>query len=61
MFWPVSSVSAASPRRETAGPIAASGPAAVPAASGADDRCTPPAFAVAIGHAEKSKPHNNCK
>lgn len=35
---------------------------AVPAAVVAgDDRCTPPAFAVAIGHAEKWKLHNNCK
>ena len=25
------------------------------------DRCKPPAFAVAIGHAEKWKLHNNCK
>jgi hypothetical protein len=49
------------PAPETAGPIAASGPAAVPAASGADDRCTPPAFAVAMGHTEKWKLHNNCK
>jgi len=31
------------------------------AASGDDDRCTPPAFAVAMGHAEKWKLHNNCK
>ena len=31
------------------------------ATSGADDRCTPPAFAVAMGHAEKWKLHNNCK
>jgi hypothetical protein len=34
--------------------------AAAPAASEAE-RCTPPAFAVAIGHAEKWKLHNNCK
>ena len=33
---------------------------AVPATTAAD-RCTPPAFAVAIGHAEKWKLHNNCK
>jgi hypothetical protein len=26
-----------------------------------DDRCTPPAFAVAMGHGEKWKLHNNCK
>lgn len=25
------------------------------------DRCTPPAFAVAMGHEEKWKQHNNCK
>ena len=31
------------------------------AAPGGDDRCTPPAFAVAMGHAEKWKLHNNCK
>jgi len=31
------------------------------AAAGDDDRCTPPAFAVAMGHAEKWKLHNNCK
>jgi hypothetical protein len=30
-------------------------------AAGSDDRCTPPAFAVAMGHAEKWKLHNNCK
>ncbi|MDA8256125.1 MAG: DUF4395 domain-containing protein [Betaproteobacteria bacterium] len=36
--------------------------AAPPAAAVAgDDRCTPPAFAVAMGHAEKWKLHNNCK
>jgi hypothetical protein len=35
---------------------------AVPAAAVAgDERCTSPAFAVAIGHAEKWKLHNNCK
>lgn len=34
-------------------------PAAVAVA--AADRCTPPAFAVAMGHAEKWKLHNNCK
>jgi hypothetical protein len=33
---------------------------AAPASSEAD-RCTPPAFAVAMGHAEKWKLHNNCK
>ncbi|MCM2290340.1 MAG: DUF4395 domain-containing protein [Sulfuritalea sp.] len=37
---------------------AAVAPAAVAAG---DDRCTPPAFAVAMGHAEKWKLHNNCK
>jgi hypothetical protein len=26
-----------------------------------EDRCTPPAFAVAIGHVEKWKQHNNCQ
>jgi hypothetical protein len=31
------------------------------AAATAEDKCTPPAFAVAIGHAEKWKLHNNCK
>ncbi|MBK8119463.1 MAG: DUF4395 domain-containing protein [Sulfuritalea sp.] len=31
------------------------------AAPSGDDRCTPPAFAVAIGHAEKWKLHNHCK
>ena len=31
------------------------------AAPSGDDRCTPPAFAVAMGHAEKWKLHNNCK
>ena len=38
-------------------------PVAAPAsaAAGGDDRCTPPAFAVAMGHAEKWKLHNNCK
>jgi hypothetical protein len=30
-------------------------------AGSGDDRCTPPAFAVAMGHAEKWKLHNNCK
>jgi hypothetical protein len=49
------------PVADPAGPVAASGPAAAPAASAGDDRCTPPAFAVAIGHAEKWKLHNNCK
>jgi hypothetical protein len=34
---------------------------APPAVAAADDRCTPPAFAVAMGHAEKWKLHNNCK
>lgn len=33
----------------------------VATASPGDDRCTPPAFAVALGHAEKWKLHNNCK
>lgn len=36
-------------------------PAAPATAAAGDDRCTPPAFAVAIGHAEKWKLHNNCK
>ena len=36
-------------------------PAAPAAVVAGDDRCTPPAFAVAIGHAEKWKLHNNCK
>jgi len=35
-------------------------PHAAPAASEAD-RCKPPAFAVAMGHEEKWKLHNNCK
>jgi len=39
--------------------VAAVAPAA--AASDGDDRCKPPAFAVALGHAEKWKLHNNCK
>ena len=34
---------------------------ATAAAVAGDDRCTPPAFAVAIGHVEKWKLHNNCK
>ena len=45
-------------------PAADAGLAVTPAAvasAGDDDRCTPPAFAVAIGHAEKWKLHNNCK
>jgi Domain of unknown function (DUF4395) len=41
--------------------VAAVAPAPVAAASAGDDRCTPPAFAVALGHAEKWKLHNNCK
>lgn len=41
-------------------PAAADSEAAVSAADD-DDRCTPPAFAVAMGHAEKWKLHNNCK
>ena len=49
------------PAAEPVGAIAASGSANAPATPGADDRCTPPAFAVAIGHAEKWKLHNNCK
>ncbi len=36
-------------------------PAMAAPATTAADRCTPPAFAVAIGHAEKWKLHNNCK
>jgi hypothetical protein len=32
-----------------------------PATSAADDRCTPPDWAVKIGHAEMWKLHNNCK
>ena len=39
--------------------VAQSAPTA--AAAGGEDRCTPPAFAVAMGHAEKWKLHNNCK
>jgi hypothetical protein len=45
-------------------PVGADAPAAAassPVAAAADDRCTPPAFAVAMGHAEKWKLHNNCK
>ncbi len=36
-------------------------PAAPATIAAGDDRCTPPAFAVAIGHAEKWKLHNNCR
>ena len=39
--------------------VAAAAP--ISAAPGGEDRCTPPAFAVAMGHAEKWKLHNNCK
>ncbi len=44
-------------------PAADANAAAAPAAAAVngDDRCTPPAFAVAMGHAEKWKLHNNCK
>lgn len=43
-------------------PVAALAPASpASAADAADGRCTPPAFAVAMGHAEKWKLHNNCK
>ncbi|MBI5791967.1 MAG: DUF4395 domain-containing protein [Rhodocyclales bacterium] len=42
-------------------PAAEADAPAAPAAAAGDDRCTPPAFAVAIGHAEKWKLHNNCK
>ena len=49
------------PAAEPAAAVAASGPDTTPAAAGGDDRCTPPAFAVAMGHAEKWKLHNNCK
>ena len=35
--------------------------AAVPAAASADPKCTPPDWAVAMGHAEMWKLHNNCK
>lgn len=43
-------------------PAPDAGVAVAPAAAVAgDDRCTPPAFAVAMGHAEKWKLHNNCK
>jgi hypothetical protein len=41
-------------------PAAATVAPARPVATG-DDRCTPPAFAVAMGHAEKWKLHNNCQ
>jgi hypothetical protein len=41
--------------------VAAVAPAPVAAVSPSDDRCTPPAFAVALGHVEKWKLHNNCK
>ena len=45
-----------------AGETLAARPVAAPSASAADaDRCTPPAFAVAMGHEEKWKLHNNCK
>jgi hypothetical protein len=43
-------------------PVPDAGVAAAPAVAAAgDERCTPPAFAVAIGHAEKWKLHNNCR
>lgn len=44
-------------------PAAEAGVAVAPpaAAIAGDDRCTPPAFAVAMGHAEKWKLHHNCK
>jgi len=32
-----------------------------PVAPPADDKCTPPAFAIAMGHEEKWKLHNGCK
>ncbi len=41
--------------------VAAVAPAPIAAASPGDDRCTTPAFAVAMGHAEKWKLHNNCR
>ncbi|MEW6165915.1 MAG: DUF4395 domain-containing protein [Pseudomonadota bacterium] len=34
---------------------------AAPAAAVVDDKCTPPDWAVQMGHAEKWKLHNNCK
>jgi hypothetical protein len=50
------------PSSDAVAPVASSGQGGSPAAlSSAEDRCTPPAFAVAIGHAEKWKLHNNCK
>jgi hypothetical protein len=45
----------------TAAVAAAEQAAPAAAASAVDDRCTPPDFAVAMGHAEKWKLHNNCK
>jgi hypothetical protein len=47
-----------SPATDTVAVVA---PAPIAASSSGDDRCTPPAFAVAMGHAEKWKLHNNCK
>jgi hypothetical protein len=40
-------------------PAAVAAPA--PAAQAADPKCTPPDWAVAMGHAEMWKLHNNCK
>lgn len=45
-------------RGQRAAAFAEQAPAAV--AAPADDRCTPPDWAVRIGHAEKWKLHNNC-
>jgi len=42
-------------------PVAAVAPAVAPSAAARDDKCTPPDWAVAMGHAEKWKLHNNCK
>jgi len=42
-------------------PAALPTPAPPPAAAAADAKCTPPDWAVAMGHAEMWKLHNNCK
>ena len=42
-------------------PAAEAAAAVTPSAAAADGKCTPPDWAVALGHAEMWKLHNNCK
>lgn len=53
-------VTAAPRDSRTAGPVAVGGPGSQSEAT-TDDRCKVPAFAIAMGHEEKWKLHNNCR